>query len=392
MENKIKKLLIVFITLLISTFAFGQTQNYYIQDTSDGAVFVQTFKWEQNDYVQKYVFTIEMLNKKGKWEQIDKQETELNYVEETLSAGEYRYKLELYNFLGIMELETEWQPVSITKAYQPKITSVSPGTIYLEETQDGVFSVDGSELSDTTEFVLKSGKRELKATVIQSNPRKHSVKLQFNPDELDTGKYQLVAKNVGGLTYSYSEVKIQFKKMMDFDIEAGWAPLFVPADATMKDYFGNTFYPIGLDARMTFIPLKRKSGYYGVSLDNKAYFMRNEDSKYNLSSYVLFSHLDFTYQKPFLEKTLVLDLHIGAGITSFVNMFFEFPNDIYSEKFFAFYPEAAAGMSLQWYIQKRLYLSMGVDYMFTINFAFTDDRMPTMIHAIVPMINVGWQF
>ena len=116
MENKIKNIFLTIILLIIPAFIWAQTQNYYIQDTADGATFIQTFRWEANPYVQKYVFIIEKLNKRNKWEQIDKKETETNSVEESLTAGEYRYKLELYNFLGYVELETEWQAVSITKA------------------------------------------------------------------------------------------------------------------------------------------------------------------------------------------------------------------------------------------------------------------------------------
>lgn len=392
MENRLKKIAILLILILSPLFAFAQAENYYIQDTSDGAVFIQTFRWEENDFVQKYVFTMEKLNKRGKWEQIDKQETELNYVEESLSAGEYRYKLELYNYLGFMELETEWQPVLITKAYQPKITDVSPGTIYLEEEQDGVFTVDGSELSDTTEFILKSGKTELKSTVIQSNSRKHSVKLQFNPDELDTGKYTLIAKNVGGLSYSYSDIKIQFKKMTDFDISGGYAPLIVVGDETMAKYFEQSAFWLGLNNRITFIPLKRKAGYFGASLSNTAYFMKNDAQKYSLNSFVIFTHLDFTYQKPLPNKRFVFDAHIGGGITTFANMFFEFPNQIYSDKFFAFMPEVAAGVSIQFYALKRLYVEFGVDYNFTLNLTQNNMENTTMIHSIIPMLSVGWQF
>lgn len=391
MENKTKRILLLLILLFPAFELFAQAENYYIQDTSEGAVFVQTFRWEANDYVSKYVFTIEKLSKRGKWEQIDKKETEFNYIEQTLSAGEYRYKLELYNFLGIMELETEWQPVLITKAYQPKISDVSPGIIYLEEEQDGVFTVDGSELSDTTEFVLKAGKKELKSTVIQSNSRKHSVKLQFDPDELDTGKYNLVAKNIGGLTYTYPDIRIQFKKMMDFDVSGGYAPLIVVADDTMKTYFGQSFFLLGLNNRLTFIPLKRKAGYFGVSLSNTAYFTKNDDSKYSLSSMLLFTHLDFTFQKQIIEKKLMFDAHVGGGFTSFINMYFEFPNEIYSERFFGFYPQVAAGVDLEIYVSKRLYIEVGVDYSCTLNIT-TDGSGSTFIHGIIPMISCGWQF
>lgn len=388
MENKIKNIFLTAIFLLLPVFLFAQAGNYYIQDTSEGATFIQTFRWEDNPYVQKYVFTIEKLNKKNKWELIDQKEVFTNSIDESLSAGEYRYKLELYNFLGYVELETEWQPVLITKAYQPKISSVSPRTIFLEEEQDGIFTFDGDELSEDTEIVVQSGRNVLPGQIISTNKRKTTIKYQVDPKILDTGKYTITAKNPGGLTDTYKDLRIQFKKPTDFDVSGGISPIVIAGDSTFKNYFEPYFYPIAANIKLTFIPLKKKYGYYGFSFSNTMAFIKTENDKYSITSGMLFTHLDFVFQKPLLDKKMFLDFHAGAGITTFLNMQFQFPHNITSESLFSISPNVSAGGSMLFYLNKRLYLEAGVDYNFTINIA----ENPTMIHSIVPAINVGWQF
>ena len=46
-------------------------ENYYIQDTEDGAVFVQTLRWDPNPDVYKYDFTIEKEGRRGKYSIIE---------------------------------------------------------------------------------------------------------------------------------------------------------------------------------------------------------------------------------------------------------------------------------------------------------------------------------
>lgn len=395
MENKIKRLIVFMFLAILPLSLWSQnssTQSYYIQDTEEGATFIQTFRWEANDFVQKYIFIIEKQNKKGNWEEIDRQETENNFIEESLSAGEYRYKLQLFNFLGYVELETDWQNVSITKAYQPKISSVSPKIIYLEEEQDGIFTFDGDELSDTTEFEIKSGKNVLPGTIIQSSKRNNSVKYQVNPEDLDTGSYTVTAKNIGGLKDTFKEVKIQFKKPTDIDLAFGLSPVINVGDSTFKNYFSSYFYPFGADIKLTFIPLKKKYGYYGFSIDNKFYYLSTNNNAYEISAEILMTSINFVFQKPFANKKLFLDLHAGIGATTILNMYFQFPHNIVSEELYTMSPNANAGVSLLIYVNKRLYLEAGVDYNLSANIDFKSFNNTILVHNIVPVVNVGWQF
>lgn len=392
METKIKKLLLI-ISIIFITCSMWSQENYYIQDTEDGAVFVQTLRWDPNPDVYKYDFTIEKEGRRGKYELVDHQETTESFVNVTLSAGHYRYKLILYNYLGLPELETEWYPLDVIKAYQPKISSVSPSTIYLEEEQDGIFSIDGYELREDTTYVLKNGSTELVPLKVERDSRHRKVKLYFNPDDLDSGNWSVVATNVGGLKFDYNPVKIQFKKAQDFDIAGGYSFIWIPGDATFKDYFQTQISAIGLSMRATYIFLKTKKLYYGVSLNISNCYYANSLPKYDLSTFFTIASIDFNLQIPFMDKKVFWDLRIGGGLSAFYDMHFTFPHDLISPPLNLIAPNASLGTAVIFYPTKRLFLSLGVETSVTFNSVFdseVDKRM--YMFSIIPYIEVGYQF
>jgi len=388
METKIRRLLFI-ISIFLITCSLWSQENYYIQDTEDGAVFVQTLRWEPNPDVFKYDFTIEKEGRRGKYELVDHQETTENFVNVTLSAGHYRYKLILYNFLGLPELETDWYPLDVIKAYQPKISSISPSTIYLEEEQDGIFVVEGYELRPDTTFVLKNGSKELTPIKVENDSRNRRVKLYFNPDDLDSGNWSVVATNVGGLKFNYTPLKIQFKKAQDFDISGGYSFIWIPGDNTFKEYFHTQISALGLSLRATYIFLKTKKAYYGISLNLANCYYANTLPKYDLSTFFTIANIDFNVQFPFMDKKLFIDVRGGAGLTAFYDMHFEFAHNISSPPLYVLAPSVSLGSSVIFYPTKRLFISFGFDAAVSLN-VFSAPRM--FMYSIIPSLEIGYQF
>lgn len=281
MEIKKVRFALVLLLFLITTQGFAKSKNkaefedleqdewqaesYYIQATEDGeSQFVQRFEWDEDPYVSKYQFILEQIHGKGETEELVNEETEENFVEVPLTSGSYRYKIIVFNLLGLMEENDEWTNFDILKAYKPEIKDVSPSTIYLEEPQDGIFTINGLELRPETEFVFLAAKiGKLPAKIIENDPKNRKVRIQVDPNMLDSFKYVLRAKNEGGLSCEYAPVTVKFKKPIDFDVAAGYA---CPVNIGMGNLFGqdasvmNTYvgkaYPIGFAAKMTFIPFK----------------------------------------------------------------------------------------------------------------------------------------
>ena len=388
METRIRKLLFIF-AIFLTTCCLWAQENYYIQDTEDGAVFVQTLRWDPNPDVYKYEFTIEKEGRRGKYELVDHQETTENFVNVTLSAGHYRYKLVLYNYLGLAELETDWYPLDVIKAYQPKISDVSPNVIYLEEEQDGVFVVEGYELRPETTFILVSGSERLEPLKVENDSRNRKVKLYFNPEDFDTGNFTLIATNVGGLKFNYTPIRIQFKKAQDFDVSGGYSFVYVPGDATFTEKFGTYISALGVSLRATYIPIKKKNVYFGFSLNISSAYYSNSLEKYDLSTFFTIADLDFNVQLPFMNKKLFIDFRMGGGVTAFYDMHFTYKYDITSPPLFALAPNVSLGTSVIFYPTKRLFISLGVDGSASLN-VLPEQKL--ILWAILPALEIGYQF
>lgn len=401
-------------TILFSFSLFAQTDsgdveeddNFYLLESEEGVEFIQKFSWDKVEGAMKYRFTIEQKaseDSKGRGRRRDKDsedsqinedgyipveqlETEQCSVELSLAAGNYRYKIEIYNFLGNIEFESQWFPAEIIKAYQPEIRDASPTMLYMEEQQNGIFSVTGVDLRPDAQYFLRSGLRKLDAKVIEQDDRFRHVRLQFDVDSLDSGIYTLVAKNVGGLESQFKSITVKFKKPTDFDISVGFSPFWFLYDSTMADYFGSPFNLLGANLRMTFFPVKFKFGYFGAGLSASGTYLNYAKTTYSVSTHFADAYLNLVYQKTFGKRNQFhFDAHVGAGLVSFLGTQFKFPHDVKSDPLWSLSICAAGGVSLQYYILNRLYVEAGVDYVH----GFMSDMV---LGYVKPIVSVGWQF
>lgn len=398
--------IIIFIISLFGTSLFAQEEDsYYLKESEEGLIFVQKFSWDVIDGALNYKFTIEQkyveerrgLGRRNKDEienevnadgyiLIDDRETENSFVELSLPSGSYRYKITVYNFLGYAEYETDWFSVDIYKAYQPEVRDITPRNLFLEEVQNGIFTVTGVDLREGAEYYLRAGTRKLKATVIEQDNNNRHVKLQFDVKSIDAGIYTLNVVNVGGLESSISPITVKFKKPTDFDISVGYAPFLVLYDSTIAENFGTNFFPIGANLRMSFFPLKFKAGYFGISLSASGTYVNNQKPTFSVSTHIADAYVNLAYQKCFLKNNrLHLDAHAGAGLLGFLGTQFKFPHNIKSEQLWSLSICATAGVSFQFYILNRLYIEAGVDFVQPFIFDM-------VMGYVKPIVSVGWQF
>lgn len=375
--------------------------------SEDQKEIVQNFSWDDVEYISKYSFIIEMFDEKTNEylqfnEPIDTIENKVSLI---LPYGKYRYKIEVYNILELFEYETEWYYTEIIQTYQPELRDVTPRVIYLDEEQDGLFTLSGSQLRPDTIFELINarsfGNQKIQASLIEEDDRFRRVRIKIDPTLFDSGTYKFKVTNNGGLNDTFSTIKIQYKKVVDFNVSVGFSPVFILFDDLLSSYLNNNkFFPFFGNIRLTFIPIKKRVGYFGVSLfasygtigtslipsSDNSFFAQNN---YKITSGFLNSHLDFTYQKFLYKRKLVLDLHIGVGIMGFMNMKFKFTHDYESTPYNALNLTANGGLSLQYYILKRLYLECGCDFTYTFTQIFNKSKLN--LGFIQPTLQVGWQ-
>jgi len=382
---------------------WAQAGAYYIRQSEDGkndddknSEIVQRFSWEANEDVLKYEFTIEEQNDNGEFVEKDFIETENNWVEQTLSAGEYRYKIAAYNFLGIKEQETSWHPVHIIKAYLPNVKDVSPTLLYLEEPQTGVFEINGTDLREGLEVYLgdNRGKPLIIGTVLEHDEKNRKLKVLFNPKELDSKKYSLYVKNIGGLTSRFYPVTIKYKKAVDFDIAGGYQVPVVLFDDTFPQYFDTKVFPVSGFAKITLVPFKHNYGFWGIGAQGSYTRMFVTKDLYSIGGNLITGHGNLVYQLPIWKKNKAdgtkkrlacIELHGGAGVAYLWDYTFHFQHNLDSDPLNSLNLSADAGASVQIYLSNRLYLETNVDFVM----AFMSDMTLGMV---TPGICVGWQF
>ena len=399
MADKYVRLIKKFSVLILFMFAgsLAAAQTYYItEDEKGNQTIMQTFSWEQDDNVFKYEFIMEHFTKNN-WVEIEHKELTENKIDLSLAAGTYRYKILLYNYLGFLETETDWIEVEIIKAYQPKISSVSPQNLYLEEIQDGIFVVEGSELRPETEFTLSTSKKgaegKLKGKIIEDDKKNHKVKIYFDPELIDTAKYMLVAKNPGGLKDSTEGPLVRYKKPVDFDLSGAYVFPVVLFDDTIPNYLAQNIFPLTLNAKASFFPFKSKGGYLGAQLDG--YFMRmdHDFGGYKIGGNLVMGFANFVYQYPIRklnadQKTsrllATLEAHVGGGVAYFMDYKFIFPRGVESDPLNTLNIGVDVGIAGQIYVMPRLYIDINVDFVT----AFSKDMIPGIF---LPGVAVGWQ-
>lgn len=413
------KLLMILMMLLMAAGLYAQADNEEIEEES-GEKAWQILEWEEEEplFVLKYEVVIEELNTKTlEFEEINRLMTEDNIpsiqVQPFLMPGRYRYKVITYNLIGMAEVESDWYEFSIYQAFKPVVTNITvdinkSSTIYLDELNDGNFTVNGRNLftgqegpTDTsfTTYALEriDGKKKLVPEVTEHSDNNRHMQIHYDMKDLDIGKYHFVATDASGLRSDEeerNEIKIKFRKWCDFDVSAGYGCPVVLFDDTIEEYFGSKVWPVTAVAKMSLIPFKHTYGYLGLGIQASYTRMYNNTNSYDLDGNFMTALGNFIYQLPVYlhakdsvrrRHILNLELHGGAGVSFFNNFVYHFPHNIDSEPMNSIDLTFDGGASVQIYITQRLFLEPNCDFIMAM--------APDMVMGFVqPSISVGWQF
>lgn len=400
----------------------GEVSEEEIKDENPDAAW-QYLEWIEDfpEYVMKYEVVIEeKKNEKSDWTEINRLYTEDNttrvQIQPLLTPGLYRYKVITYDLIGIPEIESDWYEFNIYRAYIPQVRSVEASvshssTIYLDEINDGLFTVTGRNLFDLqegptdtsfTHYEVYNARRKnaepIIPKILEFSDNNRRLRVQFNMEELDTGTYYFTATDASGLRSENdkdSSFTVKFRKAVDFDIAAGYAcPVIIFGDK-MKEYLNTTVLPLSANAKISLMPFKRRFGYLGLGIDATYSRLLTKTEGYDLDGNYICGNALFIYQLPVriksktdntkLRHIATLELHGGAGVSMFQNTVFHFPHDINSEPLNSLDFCALAGASAQVYFTNRLYVEVGADFVMPFI-----ENLP--MGYVKPVAAVGWQF
>lgn len=220
------KLLLVLLIILTTFNLYSQSEAEAEAEESPvektGEKVWQILEWEEEEplFVLKYEVVIEELNGKTKvFSEINRLQTEDNtpsiQVQPFLQPGYYRYKVITYNLIGIPEVESDWYEFTIFQAFQPVVSNISvdinkSSTIYLDELNDGNFTVNGRNMflgpeddfdTSFTTYALEraDGKKRIVPEITEHSDNNRHMQIHYEMKDLDVGKYNFVATDASGL-------------------------------------------------------------------------------------------------------------------------------------------------------------------------------------------------
>lgn len=399
------------------------TQKLEANSTPDIQDSWQILSWQEENkkYVQHYTIEIQVYDHKQKdyvRERIVETQDASTQIKllPRLTRGEYRYRVISYDLINRPQTTSNWQEFSIIKAQSPQITNITSSveggdTVYLEEANDGIFTVTGHNLYApqsqnqgqqdktqeqnlyATEYLLVGHNKTLTPVVLETDEKGHKIKLQFDMDDLGLGEYHLVATDKSGLKSSVDEsakndITVKYKKWLDFDISLGYACPITLGDSTFLDYTDIKAWVQSGYIRASLLPIKRSFGYLGVGLFGTYSRAKSTLDFYDIESTLITAHFNFIYQYAFRHsrrQTFTFEAHIGAGLTSIRDLAFSFANGFTSEALNSTNPSVQVGLVLQAYLTRKLFLECGADYVM----AFLSDMS---LSFVTPTAGLGWQF
>lgn len=394
----------------------------------------QMLEWDEEmpEWVMKYEVVIEQrTDENAPWEEIRRLMTEDNTpqikIDPLLPPGFYRYTVITYNLLDVPDVTSDPYEFTIYEAHVPDVRGVEvtvnhTSTIYLDEVNDGILDIRGrnllelqqdpSDMSYTNYYLMNQRRRRQDAlipTILEFSENNRRLKVQFDVNTLDAGKYNFVAVDASGLTSKLnkdSQLVIKFRKAVDLDISAGATyPIMIFGDRLKKYLNTDALLPSGIKgldfplpsatARITFIPIKRRFGYFGIGATATYTRLYTKADGYELDGNYITGHGLLVYQLPIRitnKKTgkyrhiATLELHGGAGVAMFNDTRFHFSRGIKSEPpLNSLDISAIAGLNGQIYFTNRLYMEVGADFIMP----FIEELISGYIQ---PTLCVGWQF
>ena len=365
-----------FILLFFSVFYISAQEGSFFLETSPR--FVQRFTWTASTGASRYEVLIEK-NENGQFTRVMQEFTAETFIEVSLHAGVYRYRVTPYDFLNRPGQPSEWRTVEIHPALNPVLERFSPSIFYLTN-RDLRLELTGKNFIESTEFYITHMETGNSITPDEVNILSNGtrVRLSFSDDNLTIGDYSIHARNPGGLEAHIGNLTVARRERqsvfqnggLNWYIGAAWSPLL---------YFQNSetiFHIEGAGINIGIISAPQ--GFFNVGMEIQASLYANKE--FSLEALVLENN--FLLQKQFLNGAMAFTLKAGIGLilpaqAKPITSIEEAMNPLNNKVLFA-----NAGISFLWLPAKHFFIEAGVNY----SYVFIADNYSGCIR---PRIGVG---
>jgi hypothetical protein len=359
--------------------------------------FIQRLAWIGDAYTLRYEVQVEREEETG-YRRIVREYTENFFIELTLPAGKYRYRVIPYDYLNRPREGSEWVNMEVLTALYPQLYDISPRVFFIGQAAAHTLEIFGANLQSGAEFSLHSPDAVIVPAETQSFPDGSQARLRFGDDRLIPGIYELLIRNPGGLETRGAEIRIAYSEIQRepepepepergqepevdlgqeaergpeadtseshkpfyIDLSAAWMPL-LPLYGD-SGFFGKDMTASGTGARLGLVYTRPEFFNAGLELASWYVFRNDRETKFQTTTTII----NLLAEKPF--RTAALRFRLGLGLSS--------------DEYFT---QLNTGLSFVWLVQKQFYFEAGIDH---VHLLFTD----ISTGCIRPWFGVGLRF
>jgi hypothetical protein len=211
------------------------------------------------------------------------------------------------------------------------------------------------------------------------------ARLVFAPENLRPGEYEIYIKNPGGLDTFLGTFRIAASRLIfDLNVSLAYAPL-IPLYGELNEFFDSSFFPLGVLARISFIPVKRDWGSLGLELAPFWAHLSMSGDEYDAAAWYGGVQINLLFQRWLSNQIMAFNFRAGAGLAALNDLHFEYSGGK-SESQRTLMPSAGLGLSFMWFVNKPLFLEFGLEYM---HFFSVDNPSPGYAR---PWLSLGRQW
>jgi hypothetical protein len=372
------KLLLVMALFLLPALRLSAQENH-----SADPRFVQRLSWYADENAIRYEVVIEELPDSR---EVLRQTTEEDFVEFSLPAGNYRYRIRAWDFFEKPTAYSPWSPLEILQALRPELFEVF--------VEDSALSLKGRNLISGALVQLKNRGRVTGEFQIlpPSDPAPADGAVLPLPSPLKPGNYELTLENPGGFstTISFRVDRVKAPGPV-FQVSAAYSPL-IPLYGEFNELLDTPFYPAGAALRLEFFPLRFGEGAEGFSLGlglSPAWQMLSTSYVMGGTEFELSGHLlgaqGFILGQIRLSGSMTVNLRAGGGVFLLKNL-----NKHYTGKSYdtidVLLPAGSGGISFLWAFREPFFAEAGLEFT---HFFSVDNPAPGYLR---PFLGLGLRF
>ena len=376
------------LSLLCPVLLAEPESGYYTVPGPGGIQFIQRLVWPKNENASQYELEVERREAQdaaaigpeytGVYRVITKEVS----AEFSLSPGDYRYRVILYNLLRQPEYAAAWVEFVILRALQPELSGFSPRRLVLKRDAALELVLEGSNLVPGTEIRLERRGRSILPSGYHPDPSGERAFLIYDAPDLSAGNYTIRVTNPGGLEASLPDFMIK-SSSPSFQVLLAYAPV-LPASGYVFELFTDPFHPVGFELYTAWLPFKAAWGTLGLEAAFGWSYLKGQQNSADLSAHFGELGLNLLYRRE-LGSYFAFKARAGAGSGGMLNLVFDY-GGVQSNPYNTLSPMADLGVSIEWLMHHSFYAELGVNGFL----AFSKDT-PQPLY-LRPFIGAGWRY